>query len=376
MPILPNKSTESFPGTFAFLRQREKILYCHDKTDAVMEKNTTIKDIAQRLGLSKSTVSRALSDSWEIKQETKDLILKTASEMHYHPNILAKGLVTHKSYTIGVVIPELTTSFFPNIISAIQEIFLNEGYQILITQSNESANVERSNLKLLKQFMVDGIIISTTANSIANADIYQEFQDSGIPIVFFNRVCSEIDTTKIIINDKELACVAVTHLINEGCSNIYHFAGPDKLDITLKRMQGYTDAMQKAGLPVINDAIIHSGIFIDDGERTMDEILDHGHTIPDAVFAFNDPVAIGAIKSAKKHGLRIPEDIAFVGFSESNLATVIEPNLTSIEQPLAKMGETAAYSLLDKLQKKTSYDRTIILDAKFNIRESSMKSNK
>lgn len=166
-----------------------------------MEKPITIKDIAKKLGLSTSTVSRALSDSWEIKKETKELVIKTAAELNYHPNTQAKGLVTKKSYTIGIVVPELVTSFFPMIISGIQKILMHEGYQILITQSNESAETERTNLSLLEQHMVDGIIISTTSDSFVNSDMYQSLQDNGIPLVFFNRVPSNIDTTKIIIDD-------------------------------------------------------------------------------------------------------------------------------------------------------------------------------
>ena len=134
-----------------------------------MEKPITIKDIAKKLGLSTSTVSRALSDSWEIKKETKELVIKTAAELNYHPNTQAKGLVTKKSYTIGIVVPELVTSFFPMIISGIQKILMHEGYQILITQSNESAETERTNLSLLEQHMVDGIIISTTSDSFVKA---------------------------------------------------------------------------------------------------------------------------------------------------------------------------------------------------------------
>ena len=184
-----------------------------------MEKPITIKDIAKKLGLSTSTVSRALSDSWEIKKETKELVIKTAAELNYHPNTQAKGLVTKKSYTIGIVVPELVTSFFPMIISGIQKILMHEGYQILITQSNESAETERTNLSLLEQHMVDGIIISTTSDSFVNSDMYQSLQDNGIPLVFFNRVPSNIDTTKIIIAQRIASVQNADKIIvmNNGC---------------------------------------------------------------------------------------------------------------------------------------------------------------
>ena len=320
-----------------------------------MEKPITIKDIAKKLGLSTSTVSRALSDSWEIKKETKELVIKTAAELNYHPNTQAKGLVTKKSYTIGIVVPELVTSFFPMIISGIQKILMHEGYQILITQSNESAETERTNLSLLEQHMVDGIIISTTSDSFVNSDMYQSLQDNGIPLVFFNRVPSNIDTTKIIIDDKKMAYSAVAHLIGEGYRKI--------------------EAMQDANLPISDSTIIHSGIFIRDGEQTMEDILSGNGEKPDAIFAFNDPVAIGAMKALKRHGLRIPYDVAFVGFSESDMATVVEPYLTSIEQPRVEIGEIAASCMLDKIRTNRLLNKKIVLDAKLNIRESSHKKH-
>lgn len=227
---------------------------------------------------------------------------------------------------------------------------MHEGYQILITQSNESAETERTNLSLLEQHMVDGIIISTTSDSFVNSDMYQSLQDNGIPLVFFNRVPSNIDTTKIIIDDKKMAYSAVAHLIGEGYRKIFHFAGPEKLDITKDRMNGYIEAMQDANLPISDSTIIHSGIFIRDGEQTMEDILSGNGEKPDAIFAFNDPVAIGAMKALKRHGLRIPYDVAFVGFSESDMATVVEPYLTSIEQPRIEIGEIAASCMLDKIR--------------------------
>ena len=252
---------------------------------------------------------------------------------------------------------------------------MHEGYQILITQSNESAETERTNLSLLEQHMVDGIIISTTSDSFVNSDMYQSLQDNGIPLVLFNRVPSNIDTTKIIIDDKKMAYSAVAHLIGEGYRKIFHFAGPEKLDITKDRMNGYIEAMQDANLPISDSTIIHSGIFIRDGEQTMEDILSGNGEKPDAIFAFNDPVAIGAMKALKRHGLRIPYDVAFVGFSESDMATVVEPYLTSIEQPRIEIGEIAASCMLDKIRTNRLLNKKIVLDAKLNIRESSHKKH-
>lgn len=338
-----------------------------------MKNTITIKDIARKLNLSTSTVSRALSDSWEIKAETKELILSTAAEMGYRPNPLARGLVTKKSYTIGIVVPELSTSFFPYIIAGIQRVLMNAGYKILITSSNESPDTERTNLETLERFMVDGIIISTTSESDANISVYNKLQANGIPMVFFNRVPEEVSVTKIIIDDEQLAYNAVSHLISCGHRRIFHLSGPEKMIIAQKRAQGFRRAMTEAGLELPKNSIIPSGIFISDGKRAMSEILDRHDQIPTAIFAFNDPVAIGAMKETMRRGLQVPDDIAFVGFSESDLATIIEPNLTSVEQPRTQIGEVAATSMIEQIRLNRNINKTIVLNAKLNIRDSSQK---
>lgn len=337
-----------------------------------MKKHTTIKDIARELGISTSTVSRALSGSWDVKEETRDLVRKTAETMHYHPNPMAVGLITKKSRTIGLVVPELQNSFFSIIINGIQRILNEAGYQLLITQSDESAEIENRNLQLLKNNMVDGIIISTTANSEQNVDLYNELINDGVPLVFFNRVCTKVEAPKIVINDVKMSFWAAEHLIYSGYKRIAHLSGPDDLSLTKERKAGYMQALRKHNMPINPDMIVRAGIYRQDGEEAMKRMLDAGIR-PDAVFAFNDPVAIGAMREIKRRGLRIPDDIAMVGFSESRSALIVEPNLTTIAQPLIEMGEIAAQFILRQANGESVGAPVIELDAKLNIRESSRR---
>ncbi|MDD4922322.1 MAG: LacI family DNA-binding transcriptional regulator [Bacteroidales bacterium] len=337
-----------------------------------MKKHATIKDIARELDISTSTVSRALSDRYDVNPGTKTLVLETAKRMNYHPNPMAVGLIKRKSNTIGLVVPELLNAFFPTIIHGIQPIINQCGYHLLITDSNESAEMEANNLRLLENNMVEGILISTTADNNQNYPLYQELINSGIPMVFFNRVCNEVSAPKIIICDRKMSFFAVEHLIYSHYKKIAHLAGPPDLVLSKERKGGYIDALTKHHIPVDEHIIKTAGIFIDDGFEAMNNLLDTGQDI-DAIFAFNDPVAIGAMRAIKKRGLKIPEDIAVVGFSESSLAQIVEPNLTSVAQPLKVIGQTAAELIL-KLIRGEHVDNTIIeLEAKLNVRDSSLK---
>ena len=197
----------------------------------------TIKDIAKKLNISIATVSRAFNDKSDIKADTKNLILKTAKEMGYRPNPMAKKLMQKRSLTIGIVVPEFLNSFFPQVIIGAQEILFEKGYQVLITQSNENFDTELKNVKALEDSMVDGIIISQSSET-KNSTYYQNLINSGFPIVFFNRVCNDISSSKILFNDYKWAFFATEHLINQGYKNIYHLKGKASLSLTNDRMKG------------------------------------------------------------------------------------------------------------------------------------------
>lgn len=333
----------------------------------------TIKDIAKKLNISIATVSRAFNNKNDISEGTKKLILSTAKEMGYRPNPMAKKLIQKRSLTIGIVVPEFINSFFAEVIMGAQEVLFEKSYQVLITQSNENHETELKNVKALEDSMVDGIIISQSSES-KNSAYHQNLINSGFPIVFFNRVCDDIKCSKVLFNDYKWAFFATEHLINKGYKNIYHLKGKESLSLTNDRMKGFVDAHAKHKLSLPKENIKPTGFRIEDGRQIANEIIDSGK-IPDAIFAANDPSAIGAMQIFKKRGFKIPEDIAFVGFTESNMASIIEPALSSVLQPALEIGREAAKLLIEQIENPTTFVlKTIVLNGQLNIRESSQKN--
>lgn len=336
------------------------------------KKRATIKDIARELGISTSTVSRALADRWDVKPETREAVLKLAKELHYKPNPLSISLLKKKSNTIGVIIPEFVNSFFPKIIMGIESILEEKGYQLMIGHSNESADKELQNIATMENAMVDGLLVSLTTET-ESKELLEQLHDSGVPIVLFNRVYDELDVPMVIIDDHKWAYIATKHLIDQGCKRIAHLTGNRNLLIAEKRKQGYIDALKENGLPVDESLIVESGIMMDGAAIGAEKLLKLPQP-PDGIFAINDPAAIGAMKILKRHGVRIPEDIAIIGFSESRMATIIEPNLSSVEQPTFEMGRVAAQLLLEQIDSKMQVaPKTVVLEPKLNIRESSLR---
>jgi len=335
-------------------------------------KHVTIKDVARKLSCSVSTISRAFNDKYDIRKETRDHILETAKEMGYSPNPMAKSLLKQCSNQIGVVVPEFINAFFPEVIIGIQEVFIKKGYQVLIMQSGESHITELENVKTMENNMVDGMIISLSLET-KNVDYYKKLIQQGFPLVFFNRVSNELETSKVLIDDYKWAFFATEHLIYQGYKNIFHFAGPSGLMFTNNRKNGFIDAHRKHKLPFEEASIIETGLMINDGERVMEKLINEKN-IPEAIFAVNDPTAIGAMKMLKKYGFKIPADVALVGFTESKLAELIDPPLTSVAQPTKEIGRTAAMLLLEQIETKGIFvPQTVIRNGRLNVRESSMK---
>jgi len=335
-------------------------------------KHITIKDVAKKLNCSVSTISRAFNDKYDIRRETRELILSTAREMGYSPNPMAKRLLKQCSNQIGVVVPEFINPFFPEVIIGIQEVFLKKGYQVLIMQSNESYINELENVKAMENNMVDGLILSLSLETM-NVEYYKNLIVQGFPLVLFNRVSNELETHKVVIDDYKWAFFATEHLIYQGYKKILHFSGPAGLTFTQNRKNGFIDAHRKHKLPIDNNTIIETGLMISDGEREMEKLIQNDN-IPDAIFAVNDPTAIGAMKVLKKNGLKIPGDVALVGFTESQLAQLVDPPLTSVAQPTKEIGRTAARLLLDQIESIGIFvPQTVVLNGRLNVRESSMK---
>lgn len=339
----------------------------------------TIKDLARELKISTSTVSRALGDKWDINPETRKAVLELAEKWNYKPNPISLSLKQSQSMFIGVIVPEFVNSFFSEVIMGIQSVLNPEGYHILIMQSNESHENELRNMQALEAQMVDGFIISVTHES-ENCSYFSDLITNNFPVVFFNRICAHLNAAHVIIDDYHWAFLAVEHLIEQGCRRIVHLAGPDDLLIARQRKHGYIDALKKYGLPLDEELIIDCGILMEKGIMAAYQILEMKE-LPDAIFAVNDPVAIGVMKTLQKNQIRIPEDIAVVGFSESKEALIVEPNLTSIEQPTFEMGRNAAQLLLEQIKHNSKYEdkmvsKSIVLEAKLNIRESSIQDRR
>ncbi len=333
-------------------------------------KHTTIKDIAKHLNVSVSTVSRAFNDKYDIRPETRDLILETAKELGYSPNPIARKLVQQKSFNIGMIVPEFENSFFPQIIMGAQSVLHEHNYQVLVMQSNEDAETELSNARTLVGNMVDGLIISITSED-QNVEYYQELLQKKLPIVFFNRVPAELNTSKVLFDDYKWAFFATEHLINQGLKNIIHLAYPHNLSFAKDRIKGFKDAHKKYKLP--EGKTITCGFTIEEGERIAEQLINNGE-IPEAIFSSGDYSAIGVMKAFKRHGYKIPEDIRVVGFSESQLAQHVDPPLTSVSQPTDLMGQAAAELLLGQINNKgIIVPQTIVLNGRLNVRESSVK---
>jgi LacI family transcriptional regulator len=335
-----------------------------------MKKYATLKDIAKALNLSTATISRALADRWDVNPETKKIVQEEAERQNYRPNPNATRLQNKRTKTIGLVVPEFKSAFFPSIIEGIHKVLEEAGFQLLITQSKESKEIEEKNLKLLESNMVEGILISITREG-ENNEAYQRLINSGIPVVFFNRISGTVDAPKVVVDDYRLSFFATEHLIYNRFRKIYHFEGPSNLSISKERKRGFMDALKKHKREITENTITTAGVLMEKGYLAMQKLIIK-NDIPDAIFCFNDPCALGALKAMKEAGLKCPEDIALVGFSESEVAQLVEPPLTSIEQPTFEIGETAANLLIEQIENSSTPYQTISLVAKMNIRKSSI----
>jgi len=311
---------------------------------------TTLKDLAKKLNLSVSTVSRALNDSPEISVATKRKVADAAVTLSYHPNILARGLINQHTKIIGVIVPEVTHNFFSLALGGISGVAYDAGYVIMFCESNESYDREVINTSALVSNQIAGLIVSISQETKIH-DHFEYLQRIGIPLVFFDRVCDSLNTSKIVVDDYGGAFKAVEYLIKKGKKRIAHLGGTEHLSISRDRFTGYLDALHTFGMPFDKDLVYFSGFQEQNGVKGM-QVLFELEERPDAVFAVNDPVAIGAYEEIKNRGLKIPDDIAVVGFSNNPVAAIIDPPLTTIEQPAYELGQRAAIVLLEQIAAK------------------------
>lgn len=307
----------------------------------------TILDIAEKLGVSKSTVSRALCKHNDIHPDTRRAVLDLAIELDYQPNLMASGLLKNRSSIIGMIIPEFSHQFFQNVIIGAQQVLQQAGYNLLVCQSEELYSTEVANVRTLLTSQVDGLLVSITSQTQA-VDHFRAVMQRGTPLVFFNRICPELATSRVVVDDYEGAFGAVEHLIGRGYRRIAHIAGPMSLEISRLRQQGYLDALQKHGLPADPNWQVTYDFTTEQARFWTNRLLDLPQP-PDAIFAVNDPTAIEVMMVAKARRIQIPGELAVVGFSDDPISAVIEPGLTTVSQPLHEMGRTTAHLLLQQL---------------------------
>ncbi len=337
----------------------------------------TIKDIARELGISPSTVSRALKDHPDISTETKKAVNALAEKLNYQPNIVALNLRQKKTNTIGVIIPEIVHFFFSTVISGIEDLAYQAGYNVILAQSNESYQREVTDMKALFNSRVDGMLLSLSRET-TNFDHIESIISKGVPIVFYDRMYNSPTSSKVIVDDYAGAKEAVLHMIDQGCKRIAHLMASPNLMISADRLKGYEDALKESNIKLNKALIIDcpSGSF-EEGKRAIKKALDMPNP-PDAIFATNDPMAMGAMMAIKEKGMKIPQDVAVVGFSNWFFGELMEPSLTTVDQPGFEMGQEAARMLIKQIEMKDKGDpvlETKILKTKLVIRNSSLKKD-
>jgi len=329
----------------------------------------TLKDIAKRLNVSPSTVSRALQDNPEIGEATRKVIRELAEELNYQPNAVALSLRKKKTFTIGVVVPEIVHYFFSSVISGIEDVAYESNYQVILCQSNEKFDHEVMNIQTLANSQVDGILISYSKETIDFTHI-ESIKDQGVPVVLYDRFNKSLHLDSVIVDDFKGAYQATNHLVNIGCKRVAHFKGPLHMGIHAERMNGYLAALKDRGVTIDESLIVEADNF-KFGYNAVNNFFDSGIEF-DGIFAVNDLTAVGAMKAIKSKGLHIPGDVAIVGFGDdSTLSEMVDPSLTSVMQPGFEMGKKATKLLLNKINGNGNTPQLIKLKTRLNIRQSS-----
>ena len=334
---------------------------------------TTIKDIANVLNISAAAVSKALHNDSRISEKTKKAVRQVAENLNYQPNHLASALRSGKSKLVGVIVPKTNSNFFSATIHNIEEVLNKEGYNIIITQSNESYKKECENIDTLLFTQVDGIIVSM-ANETVDLQHFEKVKQAGIPLITFDRGENNLNVDYIGIDDYDSSHRIVDHLVEQGCKRIAHIGGFKHTRIYNNRIRGYIDALEKHNLPLEKELLLESNLSTEDGRNKMQELLALDKK-PDAVYIAGDYAALGALQVLNEKNIKIPDEIALVGFGDEPFANMVTPKMTSVNQHSYQIGKIAAEKFLE-YTKQNQIQQTLqkhILKAKLIIRESSLK---
>ena len=333
----------------------------------------TIYDISRVLNISASTVSRGLNNNPLVRKEVRRKIIRVANDMGYRPNKFASSLRLKRTRTLGVVIPRIDSHFMSTVISGMEKVAKQEGYQLLISQSEESASLEAENIQALFNSRVDGFLVSLSSET-KNLDHFQYVFSKDIPILFFDRVFCQSNCICVVIDNFKSGYDATKHLIDQGCRKIACVTGSLSRNVYHDRLRGFKQALSDNSIPYDEGLLIVSNLSYSSGEMIVSELMKR-ESMPDAIFTANDSSAVSTICELKKAGYRIPEDIAVVGFNDDPVAKVVEPNLTTVHYPGREMGEIAASTVI-KILEGTQFEKvsTIILNSELIIRRSSVRS--
>ena len=326
-----------------------------------MSSHITIKDIAKAMGCAPSTVSRALNNSSNISPAVREAIQRYAMEHNYRPNEFALSLRNNRSNTIGVILPQIKHYFFASVLSGIERTATAAGYNIMVAQSNEEYDKEVSIVESFRKAKVCGVIASLAKGTMDFAH-FRRLVDEEVPLVFYDRICTELNTSRVVVDDYTGAFAAVEHMIETGCEKIAFFTSPLHLEISKNRRNGYVDALRKHRLEVDNNMIIECDTRVEAREITM-KMLQSDAVRPDAFFAVNADTAAGILYACKDAGLRVPEDVSICGFSDNETARSTEPRLSMVDQHGEAVGEGAMELLLAKIgggEEKLVYKNKIV----------------
>ncbi len=337
------------------------------------KKEVTIYDIAQKLDLSSATVSRALRDNPAINKNTRKKIQETARELGYRHNNFASNLRKQKTNTIGVIVHELNSNFITSVLAGIEKVTTEAGYDLIIAHSSESYKKEAANALNLFHKRVDGLIASLAFDT-KGLDHFKPYEEKGIPIVFFDRVEEHSSTTKVIIDNYKCGYQATQHLIEQGCRRIVLMTANLKRNVYAQRHKGYMEALFDNGIEYDKDLVLIKDLSEQCGVEAAMQIVKM-NPMPDGAFITNDFSAAVCMQTLKDYGVRIPEDIAIVGFNNDAISKIVEPQLTTIHYPGIDMGEIAARNLINHLRgvSNINHTQTIVVRSDLIIRKSSLK---
>lgn len=335
----------------------------------------TMQDIARDLKVSVVTVSKVLRNQGSISAATRERVLQRVKELNYQPNWIARSLVTRRTYTIGLLLPDFMHSFFAEIAKRVADAVRPDGYHVVVSYFEEDPVLERAEAEFLLSRQVDGVIVASSQSS-GQVDVFEGIRKHNVPLVLIDRAVEGVRASFVGSNNVAMGELATEHLIDLGCRRIAHLRGPH-LGIAEDRLAGYRAALKRRSIPFQPHLILDAGYDDSTGYQAMQKNLQRSASIPDGLFCYNDPVAIGAMRAIFEAGLNIPEDIAVVGAGNVHYSDALAVPLTTLDQGTSEIGKLAAELLLQQISsKQTPSPKTILVQPRLVVRQSTQRTQK